>query len=86
MPGEQRNMWTGLAERGAVEVALSELRAYLTPLRLRGSSGYRSRIMDVSPVGLVHRGLETRAVARSTRNLVKERSSRWTPGLSLLEL
>lgn len=86
MPDEQRNMWTGLAERDTLEVAPSKFRAYPTPELHRGSCRYRCRIMDVSPGVETERGLETRADAHSPRYLVKERSSRWTPGMSLLEL
>jgi hypothetical protein len=82
-------MWTALAEQSVAEVAGSELRAYLARHPFEGWRSYRRRIMSVS-AGMRSRGPirgdETPTDSRRPEYVVTERSSRWTPGLSLLEL
>jgi hypothetical protein len=82
-------MWTALAERSVAEVAKSEPRAYLARGPSKARRSYRRRIMSVS-AGMRSRGpirgRETPTDSRRPEYVVTERSSRWTPGLSLLEL
>jgi hypothetical protein len=86
VPDEERVMWTALAERSVAEVAESEPVAYLARRSSRAGLSYRRRIMSISPSRAPKRGHETPMDSRRPEYIATERSSRWTPGLSLLEL